>query len=500
MTGSILDLIGRAPTTRIALQDGARSLSYGELTRAVKAEAHWQSEYAGKRVAVLADNGCNWIVADLALLARGALNVPLPSYFTPAQLQHALNDASIDAVLTGDPRRASDICADFQLLSHSPVTGLALLTRRTSSADVPILHDAAKVTYTSGSTADPKGVCLSVTSLERVTASLVTALRPLGVGRHLCLLPLPTLLENIAGVYVPLCLGATCHVPSVATTGMSYGGLDAGLLLGSISRARPESLIVVPELLRVLVAAVERGWAPPSTLEFIAVGGAVVSPELLEEAASVGLPVYEGYGLSECASVVCLNTPEASRRGSVGKPLPHAGVRVDGTGQLHVRGALMSGYVGRPAIRGEEEFATGDLGEIDDDGFVYVRGRLKNIFISSMGRNVSPEWIEREIERDCCIARAVVFGEGRARPLAVLQPVRPDASDHDLERAVGAANSGLPDYAQIERWIRADTPLTFQSGLLTANGRPRRDAIAARHRHALKISGTSVHAASFPGA
>lgn len=487
MAGWILDCIGRGPSTNIALQDANRSLSYADLARQVRAEAKWQSEYTAGRAAILADNGCEWIVTDLALLARGALNVPLPGYFTPAQLNHALNDAAIDAVLTDDPYRVQVLGPDWQLHSHSPVTDFALLVRKPESERHLLLHDAAKVTYTSGSTSEPKGVCLSAASLDRVAKSLATVTQPLSVDRHLCLLPLPTLLENVAGVYAPLCIGATCYVPSIASTGMSYGQLDVGLLLGSISRVQPESLILVPELLRVLVAAVERGWTPPATLKFIAVGGATVSAELLEQAAGMNLPVYEGYGLSECASVVCLNTPGAARRGSVGKALPHARVRVDAGGQIRVSGALMSGYVGEPAMVDGEELATGDLGEIDAEGFVYVRGRLKNLFISSMGRNVSPEWIECELTRDARVGHAVVFGEGRLHPVAVLSPISPQVTDRELQQAVAAANRVLPEYAQIGHWIRAGTPFSFQSGLLTANGRPRREVIAARHRHLLDV-------------
>lgn len=486
MTSWMLDRIGQGPASQAALLDGDRSISYADLWRLLDVEAEWQREHAGARVAILAENGSGWIISDLALLARGALNVPLPGYFTAAQLTHALDDASIDAVLTDDPQRVQALDMQWRLHSRSPATNLSLLTRSVCG-EGRTTHQAAKVTYTSGSTSNPKGVCLSAASLDDVTRAITGAMRPLCVGRHLCLLPLPTLLENIAGVYAPLCMGATCHVPSLAATGMTYGQLNADLLLASISRAQPESLILVPELLRVLVAAADRGWTPPSTLKFIAVGGAVVSPELLEQAAAMNLPVYEGYGLSECVSVVCLNTPGNARRGSVGKPLSHARVRVDAAGQIHVGGALMNGYVGENAGMRDSEFATGDLGEIDAEGFLYVRGRLKNLFISSMGRNVCPEWIERELTRNAHIGHAVVFGEGRLHPVAILSPARPQVADGDLRQAVAEANRNLPEYAQIHRWIRTDTPFTFQSGLLTANGRPRRDAIEARYQYLLGL-------------
>src|SRR5690606_20978777 len=101
-------------------------------------------------------------------------------------------------------------------------------------------------------------------------------------------------------------------------------GLDPDRLLRTLHEVRPHSLILVPQLLFALVSAGERGLLPPISLRFVAVGGAHVAPQLLRRAEALGIPVYEGYGLSECASVVCLNTPGGRRVGSVGRPLGHA--------------------------------------------------------------------------------------------------------------------------------------------------------------------------------
>ena len=485
MTTWMLKAIARAPAERIALRDAVRSLSYADLLSAVRHEVIWQRELAGQRVAMLAENSADWVITDLALLSRGAVNVPLPSYFTPSQILHALDDGHIDAVLCDDPLRVQRLGCDWRVRSYSPETGFALVVRDTARARETLVQSTSKVTYTSGSTAEPKGVCLSADAVSAVTRSLADALTNIEVERHLCLLPLPTLLENLAGVYVPLVLGATCEVPSGAMTGMSYGELDVSRLLYTICKFQPQSLILVPELLRVLVSAVDRGWTPPKSLKFIAVGGAPVAAELLDQAAQMRLPVFEGYGLSECASVVCLNTPDVNRRGSVGKPLSHAQVSVDSRGQLLVRGALMNGYMGEPVLGSGDRFETGDLGEIDADGFVYVRGRLKNMFISSFGRNVCPEWIETELMRDLRIRHAVVFGEGRAHPIAVLNPTNPELPDSELERAVATANRRLPDYARIQEWIRAQQPFDARSGALTANGRVRREHIGQQYAHFL---------------
>lgn len=450
-------------------------MSYAALGEAVRAESRWLQRHAVERCAILADNGVGWIVADLALLRTHALNIPLPGWFTPAQVAHAIHDAGVESILTDAPER---IPAELGPVGVAPRSCLTLFRLRERRAARPMAR-AMKVTYTSGSTGTAKGVCLTQHALEQVARSVALA-TPLDVTRHLCALPLPTLLENVAGVYAPLMLGATCTVPSTRATGVGQGSVDAQRFLDAISRNSPHSLILVPELLRLLVQAVNRGWTPPTDLRFVAVGGASVAPALLEEAGALGIPAYEGYGLSECASVVCLNTPADSRRGSVGKPLPHARVRIDEDGQIVVRGAVMSGYLGDPESP-PREIMTGDIGEVDADGFVYVRGRMKNMFITSMGRNVAPEWVESHLLRDGAVGQAIVFGEARPCVVALIHPASGSSGPARIERAIAAANAHLPVYAQVGRWAPLPAALTFADGSLTANGRPRREVIAARY-------------------
>jgi long-subunit acyl-CoA synthetase (AMP-forming) len=306
--------------------------------------------------------------------------------------------------------------------------------------------------------------------MVRTTASI-------GIRRHLCLMPLPTLLENLAGVHAPLRSGATCVIPSSTETGMSYGALDPERLLRSLSLYRPESLVLVPELLRLIVRAAQAGYVLPDSLKFIAVGGAPVARSLLEEAAELRLPVFEGYGLSECGSVVCLNTPQSSRLGSVGRALPHVSLSLGKGGELRVSGWVMSGYLGDVLRDGPREIATGDLAEIDEDGYVYIRGRLRNLFITSFGRNVSPEWIERELAHEPAIRHALAVGEGRPDVRALVCPARPELEHTTILHAVEHANERLPDYARVRHVVRMPETPTVSNGLLTANGRLRRERV-----------------------
>jgi acyl-CoA synthetase (AMP-forming)/AMP-acid ligase II len=294
------------------------------------------------------------------------------------------------------------------------------------------------------------------------------------------LLPLPVLLENIAGVHAPMLAGATCCVPPLAEVGVGGAtSFDPFACLAAIERWQAQSVILLPQMMVALTAALEAGAPRPTQLRFAAVGGAKVAPALIERARAAGLPVYEGYGLSECASVVSLNVPGANRAGSVGRPLAHVGVRID-DGEILVARSGFLGYLGAETSDGDW-LRTGDLGWLDVDGFLHVDGRRKNLLITSFGRNVAPEWPEAELAAATAIAQAAVFGEARPRLSAVIVPRTQAVADAAIEAAVGAANRRLPDYAQVAFWIRAHTPFSAAEGLATANGRIRRDAVWARY-------------------
>lgn len=465
---------------RIALTDGKRTITYGQLGPMVRSEAALLRETGGLRFGLLAENGCEWAVADLAMHHLHRVNVPLPAYFTPAQMRHAIDDAGIDTLITDRGDEVMDRWPEFAGVGALS-SGLTILRRTLDPAQRrAVSAGTGKITYTSGSTADPKGVCLPGAALDRASRAMVHTTAQIGIRRHLCLMPLPTLLENLAGVHAPLRSGATCVIPPSADTGMSYGALDPQRLLRSLMLHRPESLVLVPELLRLIVRAAQNGHVLPDSLKFIAVGGAPVARSLLEDAADLHLPVFEGYGLSECGSVVCLNTPQAKRLGSVGRALPHVSVSLDKGGQLRVSGWLMSGYLGDDLAEGPQEIATGDLAEIDAEGYVYIRGRLRNLFITSFGRNVSPEWIERELAHEPAIRHALAIGEGRPGVHALVCPARPELGHTAITHAVERANERLPDYARVRRVVRMPEEPTLSNGLLTANGRLRRERILER--------------------
>jgi long-subunit acyl-CoA synthetase (AMP-forming) len=481
----MLEALAGFPAGVPTVVDDRGGISAPDFLAAVAKDSHWLAASGAGRVALLAGNGRAWAIADLALLSSGRVAVPLPHHFSDRQLRHAVDSAGVSAVLTDDPARLQRLGLGFSPAGLSRGSCLQWLTRKLAGDAPPLPSATAKITYTSGSTAEPKGLCLTRATLETVAGSVADVGRSLGIRRHLSLLPLATLLENVAGMYAAWMSSASCHLHAEVPTAIGAGTVAPARLLDSIGRHQPDSLILVPELLRILVSGAEARWQAPPGAKFFAVGGACVSRELLERAAAAGLPVFEGYGLSECGSVQCLNTPAANRLGSVGRPLPHARVRIDARGEIHVGGTVMAGYVGQAETAAGAEIATGDLGEMDQDGFIYVQGRIKNVFINSFGRNISPEWIERELTQEAAIGQAIACGEARPWVVALVTPSHPNVPHADLETAVERANARLPDYARVARFAVPAEPFSVGNGQLTGNGRPRRDRIQERHGHLL---------------
>ncbi|MGL1834308.1 AMP-binding protein [Rhodocyclaceae bacterium SMB388] len=459
----------------VVLKQGERQLTGAQVLQEVSERAARLRRHRCERISLALDNGLEWVLWDLAILQAGRVCVPLPGFFSPNQQRHVLDSAGVDSLITDDV--TPWVAAGFGSVDER-------LAMREPGVVAVLPAGTVKLTFTSGTTGEPKGVCLGVDALLDVARSLRDACSASGVSRHLCVLPLSVLLENIAGVYAPLLAGVRVELLSMADSGLQGSSrLDVPRFLSTLIDSDTHSVILLPQLLHALVTAIEAGLPRPDALRFIAVGGGRVAPALLRRAEALGLPVFEGYGLSECASVVCLNTPQAGRIGTVGRPLPHVDVRLADDGEILVRGGRMLGYLGEPESLGEW-WATGDLGRLDD-GFLEVCGRKKNQFITAFGRNVDPEWVETELVQHGVIAQAWLYGEAMVHNTAVLVPRDPSAPDSALEAVVDIVNRSLPDYARVHRWLRADRPFSSANGLATANGRLRRAALEQHYRTTL---------------
>ncbi len=428
-------------------------------------------------VAILADNSPEWVAIDLATQNLGITLIPLPLFFTPGQWMHVIASSGVQAVYCAQPEQAA------QLGFAGIVGGLGNLTlcERESANVSAELAGIQKVTFTSGTTAEPKGVCLSTGQQWEVAHALHNSLASLNIQRHLSVLPLAVLLENIAGIYTALLAGATVICPPLAEVGLhGASGFDPDGCLNAIAHHQAESIILLPQMLQALVAVASQNDARIATLKFVAVGGAKTPHALIEAARHKGFPVYEGYGLSECSSVVSLNVPGADRVGSVGKPLSNRRVRIAADHEIEVGGMQSARYLGQAATH-TEWMPTGDIGHLDDDGYLFIDGRKKDILITGFGRNISPEWPESVLLGTGVFAQAIVFGDAQPFLIALVVPLSRSMDASTMQTAIDAANRALPDYARIRHWLVV-APFSSASGLATANGRLRRQLIWQRYQ------------------
>jgi long-chain acyl-CoA synthetase len=400
--------------------------------------------------------------------------LPIPMFFSDQQIEHAIVQSGAQMIIHSADDRVS-IWADKASITSSPLLAYAISPlKQLKQAELPEL--TAKITFTSGSTGQPKGVCLSNQQQLKVANALLQRTSLLA-ARHLSIIPFSTLLENIAGIYAPLLSGGCVIAISQKTLGFNgNSGFDLQALLTTISLCQPNSMILLPELLLALVGAVSQGWQAPVSLRFIAVGGSHVSESLLAIAQQSGLPVYQGYGLSECSSVVSLNSASNSKPQSIGQALDPVSIRIE-QGEIVVSGSCFLGYVGQKQTWNQNEVFTGDLGHVDDEGYLYINGRKKNVLISSYGRNINPEWIEGELLANGLLKQCVVFGDAKPYCTALIRPRDNATSDTDIQSWIDKINSQLPEYAQVKNWFSLDSDMTFAQGLMTSNGRPIRTAI-----------------------
>jgi len=472
-----------------ALTDNERALSYRTLSGAIGATAAELRTHGARVVALCIDNSPAWIVTDLALLAARLACLPLPDFFSPTQHLNAIGDAGADWIVTDRPDFFLDLLSGNGAIAvRAP--DLAVFGRRLAQVRIDrpdplrLPQQTTKVTYTSGTTGKPKGVCLDGAALGAVASALSATCALTAADRHLSLLPLATLLENV-GVYATLLAGGCCVLPSLQQVGtLGASGVQPDRMLASMRATRATTAITVPQVLRALVGRIAGNATLPPMLRLLAVGGATVPPALLQDAEMLGLPVYQGYGLTECASVLTLNSPGANRPGSVGRPLPHVTLSFANDGEILAQGATLIGYCGARETH-VHAWPTGDIGRLDEDGYLYLEGRKKDFFVTSYGRNVSPEWIEAALAGEPAIAQVWVSGEARPWIAAVVTP-KNGAADVAVTSAIDRVNESLPDYARVRRWIHSREPFSVNSGELTGNGRLRRHALRDRYQPQLE--------------
>ena len=480
----------------------------------------WSAALAGRgivpgdRVLLWGPNSTEWVACFWGILLRGAVVVPMDSAASPDFVRRAAKDAGVKLILRDRqqmelPDAPPSIVIDFKdaLASIHPAAHAELNPGETSTRST-----IAEIIYTSGTTAEPRGVVLThgnflanLEPLERGIDAYRKYERWLHPLRFVTLVPLSHVFGQFMALFVPPLLGAAVVFEPSS---------NPAEIIRSIKQERATALIAVPRMLDLLHAGIERefegqgksqwlngtlknakgrkflmrawmfrrihgrfGW---KFWAFIS-GGAALSNETENFFKRAGYAVVQGYGMTETASLISLNHPFRATEGSVGKILPGREFKIAEDGEILVRGESVSnGYWEQGALRPAEQqgwLRTGDLGELDAEGNVRFRGRKKNVIVTPAGLNIYPEDLEAALRkqpgvRDC----AVIPYErsGNSEPCAAL--LMKDAERTAAGAAVESANSSLAEYQRIRMWIvwpELDFPRT-------STGKPRLSVIAAR--------------------
>ncbi|MEU9125330.1 AMP-binding protein [Streptomyces sp. NPDC048506] len=493
----------RRPLIEVLGEDGApaRTLTYQEVLRRAADLARRIGGAADPghplRIGVICGNTPEFVVADLALIVARAIEVPVPLAFSAEQAAGLLEETDLCLVDTAGEARLAEWgrsrvlgpgCTVLPLSVDGPVPSapLALPPAGTDPADWE-----CKAIHTSGTTSRPKGVRIRARAMGELLGSLRAVMPPGAFARYLSVVPFSLLIEQVTGLYMVLLDGGTLVLmpPGKALVGTAAGA--AGDCLPYVAAARPTALVATPALVDAFAAAADRAVGDQLRLAqvlfgtpeapLICCGGAPVHPDLLRRLDAHGLPVHEGYGLSENSSVVSWNTPAARRLGTVGRPLPHVRVRTADDGELLVTSSsLFAGYTRNDpsslVLDADGWLHTGDLARIDRDGFITITGRKKNVIITAAGRNVAPEWVEAQYVQLPFVRAVAVVGDGldALHGLFLVEETTDIAAAAVAVREFGEAHLSAVERVAVPHFL-ADARLYPR--YFTVTGRPMREAV-----------------------
>lgn len=489
------------PLIEVLGEDGvpARTLSYQEVTRraADLVERIGQGDGRPLRIGVVCGNTPEFVIADLALIAACAIEVPVPLAFSAEQAAGLLEETDLclaDAAgqerLTqwGRDRVLRPDCTVLPLSADEPVPSAPLVLR---PADAGTDWEC-KVIHTSGTTSRPKGVRIRAAALNELLGSLRSVMPRGAFTRYLSLVPFSLLIEQVTGLYMVLLDGGTLVLMPPGKALVGTAAAAAADALPYVAASRPTAMVATPALVDAFATAADeaanRGRAVAKALfgtpdaPLICCGGAPVHPELLRRLEEHGLPVHEGYGLSENSSVVSWNTPAARRLGTVGRPLPHVRVKIADDGELLVNStSLFAGYTrddpSSLVLTDDGWLRTGDLARVDAEGFLSITGRKKNVIITAAGRNVAPEWVEAQYARLPFVRAVAVVGDGLTvlHGLFLVDGSTDLAAAEEALREFGEAHLSEVERVAVPHLAVADERLYRR--FFTVTGRPMRAAV-----------------------
>ena len=486
----------------------------------------------GDRCALVAPNSIRWAALDLAILSEGLIAVPLYARQAAGELAAMLRDAEPGLICCGDAALRDAIAAawpdaprlvlfDEILASVNQAGQFASDSRAPLAALTPT--DTVAILYTSGTSGEAKGVMLTVGNLDHMLSCTTARLDQLMGPRDV---------PDRVFHYLPFCFAGSwiLLLSCLSRTSVLTISMDLTKLAEEIGVAAPHYFLNVPTLLERIRSGVEgnirkRGgmianifdhakaaWLrlnakTPHSWDFLWLGLAGLfifssirkrlgpnlralicgSAPLARETQlffmMLGIPVLQVYGLTETTAICTMDDPQHIEPGRVGPAIPGVEMKVGENSEILVRGPnIFPGYWKRPEqtalVLRDGWFHTGDQGEANENGNWLVTGRLKNLIILNSGHNIAPEPIEDELLRTLRGAQQVLLvGNGRSFLAAIITG---EVARGEIESQIERLNATLPHYRKIRMFHVEQRPFTIEDGLLTANGKLKRDAIAAR--------------------
>ena len=474
----------------------------------------------GDRVALLGGNSASWVAADLAILSEGAIMVPLYVRQSGAEMAHAMDDCQPSIVVVADSELLQTLSAAWpehcEILTYEQLfTGEA--TTRDPHAVGP--DDIVTIIYTSGTSGPAKGVMLSRENVDFMLPTTQTALAGIVGTREVdkvfhflpfCFAGSRIMLWTQLYRGNPLMVSTDLNrlVAELQTADPNYylnvpmvlerirrgvgeklqerGGFALSLYRGGLEAAAKVRMGTASVADRIQLAAAKRLVFPKirqtigPSLEFLICGSAPLSADTQRWFETLGIPVYQVYGLTETTAIVTMDTPKSAEGGKVGVAIDGVEMRITEDGELVTRGPhIFHGYWKLPAATEsaiqDGWFHTGDKAEIDGEGRLRIIGRVKHLLVMESGHNVPPEPIEEAIRTACPeIEHAFLVGHGRPfLSVIVTGPV----SAEQIQSALDHASHGLPHYKKLRKFHHSDEPFTPENGLLTANSKMKRRVI-----------------------
>jgi len=498
-------------------------------------------------VLIMSENRVEWVYCDFAIQSIGAVTVPIYPNSPDEMAQTIAADSGATYAIASDQTLAAKLKVGGALREIATMDGKVADWVRQPKLNVTEIaarlshltpEDICTIVYTSGTTGTPKGVELAHRNLVD-TAHAAVQVHPItDKDSSLSWLPLAHVFGRINEMFDGMVYGGETWIssgpdhlveelqqvkPTVMCSAPRVYEKMYAAVIARVQKASPAKRAIFKwavstgtrfsqtekpgALLKAqrrladrLVLAGLRKQLTGGRMRFFISGGAALAQNIEEFFWAIGVPILNGWGLTETSSGVCSNTLHQHRFLTVGKPLPGVELKIASDGEILVRGiGNMLGYHNNPAATAEVMtdgwFSTGDIGEIDPDGFLKITDRKKSLFKTSGGKYIAPLHLEHELLSDPLIERAVVVGDGRPYVTALIVPNWPSARNQGLDesqlnariqRTVDVVNSGLGHWETIKYFTLLPKDFTEESGELSLKMDVKRKVVAQHYQNEIE--------------